>query len=87
MAPQHSFTAERIDNTFCTYMKGWNKMFLAVIIVEVYIFRNTPGKLLDGRASLFLQYFDYFDLSFFKNTYTIMLYLFQGNHMHYEFFH
>lgn len=52
MAPQHSFIAERIDNTFCTSMKGWNKMFIAVIIVEVCMFGNTPGKLLDSIASL-----------------------------------
>lgn len=52
MAPQHSFIAGRIDNTFCTSMKGWNKMFIAVIIVEVCICGNTPGKLLDSIVSL-----------------------------------
>lgn len=53
MAPQHSFIAERIDNTFYTSMKGWNKMFIAVTIVEVCIFGKTPVKLLDGKTSLF----------------------------------
>lgn len=60
MAPQHSFIAERIDNTFYTSMKGWNKMFIAVIFVEVCIFGKTPVKLLDGRAIFYRVFFTIF---------------------------
>lgn len=66
-------------------MKWWNKMFTVVISVEVCIFGNIPGKLLEDIASLcycvLIWHF------FFYNTATIILHLFQRNHVQCEIFH